>query len=235
MKASSFIALPGIAAVVIVAAGTSVMLHPRSRAALAPAPVLYAGIPAEIINSAANALLADVKRRAADDDAVPPFARERIAWLTSEQRSGTLSITLLSHPDTANLSPDALMASGDVDGRQVIVISRPRLAAILAETGGLSQPFSRRQRNDFLLGLVHETVHLERRHVEPDPTLGDRLDEEERAWRTVDGRVVRPLLAHDEPMDPQFLDADRALRSCGDTPPCQPLRTLLAQSESGRR
>jgi len=235
MRASSFIALPGIAAVVIVTAGSSVMLHRRPRATIMPAPILYSGIPADMINAAANELLADAKRRAGEDDAVPPFARERIAWLTAKQRAHTLSITLLTHPDEANLSSDALMASGDADGRSVIVISRPRLATFLEETGGASPPFSRRQRNDFLLGLVHETVHLERRSADPHPTLDSRLDEEERAWRTVDARVVRPLLARHEPMDVQFLDADRALRSCGDMTPCQALRTLLTPSESGRR
>jgi len=227
--------VPGILAVCFVAAHASPVLCQERKAVAASAPAAFARPAPAVITQAVNSLLVAVKDLARDDSSMPPFARERIAWITAGQRAGTLSLVLLNDPSGANLSQDALMASGDADGRQVIVISRPRFAAFLLEDGRAVPPFSRRQRNDFLLGLVHETVHLERSVSHTPFTLEDRLCEEERAWRSVDVNVVRSLLAHAEPMNPRFIEADQAIRSCGDQQPCQPLRTLLTQSEIARR
>ncbi|HUK33400.1 MAG TPA: hypothetical protein VLV86_05795 [Vicinamibacterales bacterium] len=114
------------------------------------------------VEAAVNDLLITVKQ-SVTDPAVPPFARERIAWLTKAQRGGALSIVLLRHTASAGLDDEALMASGHADGRLVIVIARAQFERLLAE--------------------------------------GDRLCEEERAWRTVDMQVVRPLLVRHEPMN----------------------------------
>jgi hypothetical protein len=224
----------GVLVVFLTAARASTIFHQEPKVAVTTAPA-SAGLAPAVVSPAVNSLLAAVKASARDDRAIPSFAKDRISWIAAHQHAGTLSIVLLNHPGAANLDPDALMASGEVDGRQVIVISRPRFAAFLIENGPTAPPFSRRERNDFLLGLVHETVHLERSGLDPHLSLEDRLREEERAWRSVDVNVVRPLLAQDEPMNPRFIEADEAIRSCGDHQPCQPLRTLLAQAEIGRR
>ena len=183
--------------------------------------------------TAVNSLLTAVKQ-SVGDPAMPPFARARITWLTKAQRAGALSIVLLRHTGSAGLDDEALMASGHVDGRLVIVIARAQFERLLEGSEGTSASFSRRQRNDFLLGLVHETVHLERDHPEGTASLEDRLCEEERAWRTVDVEVVRPLLARHEPMNQRFIEADAALRLCGTREPCHALRKLLMSSEINR-
>ena len=225
-----------VAAVILLAVGANAVAHRASPPAVShaappttePPP---STMPPSAITAAANSLVTAVKTRANDDDGVPAFARERLQWLSARQRTGELSIVLLDNPADASLDAEALMASGDVDGRQVIALSRPRLARFLTEDGPASAPFSRRQYNDFLLGLVHETVHLGRPHTDRSLTLDARLDEEVRAWRAVDLHVVRPMLERREPMNPRFIDADNAIRSCGDKEPCQALRELLLPSE----
>ena len=200
---------------------------------LVPPPAAAAGATASL-TSAVGRLLTLVEQAVADES-VPAFARTRIAWLAREHHGGTLSIVLLKNAASAGLDGSALMASGIADGRQTIVISQPRFEAFLQEEAASGDTtFSRRQRNDFLLGLVHETVHLESPLRDPNPTLEGRLQEEERAWRIVDLQVVRPLRAHHEPMHPRFIDADEAIRSCGDKSPCPALRRLLLSSEINR-
>ncbi len=133
------------------------------------------------LTAAANGLLVEVKRWVASDESVPAFARQRIAWLTARQRARSLSITLLAHPASARLDSDALMASGEADGHQFILISRPRFAAFIADQRAWTPPFTRRERNDFLLGIVHEAVHLEKPPSNLLLSLNDQLLEEERA------------------------------------------------------
>jgi hypothetical protein len=46
--------------------------------------------------------------------------------------------------------------------------------------------------------------------------------------------VVRPLRQLHQPMSESFIEADAAIRSCGDRKECQALRDMLLPSE-GRR
>jgi len=85
------------------------------------------------------------------------------------------------------------MASGIVEGKPMIVMAGPRFLDFLVEGGRTSPPFTRRQRNDFALGLVHETVHLEKDNTANPTILQERLAEELRAWRKVDLNVVREI------------------------------------------
>jgi hypothetical protein len=183
---------------------------------------------------AANQLFASVKRSIAEDSYLPEFARDKIAWLITEQRSGALSISLLKNASGTNLSDEDLMASGTVDGREVIVIAQPRFSIFLAEGGRISAPFGRQQVNDFMLALVHETVHLQNASRGNPASISDRLREELRAWRQVDVNVVRQLRQLSEPMNRRFVDADDALRACLDKEPCPPLMEILAPTEQSR-
>ena len=186
------------------------------------------------LNAAANQLLMSVKQWVSEDRDVPTFAKDKIEWLTAQQRAGTLSIILLKNVANANLDFEALMAGGTVEGRQVIVIAQPRFTAFLTEGGRSSAPFSQQQRNDFMLGLVHETVHLQRPEPGNPGRLEDRLNEEVRAWREVDVHVVRQLRQSHQPMNERFIEADEAIRSCGDKTQCQALRELLRPGETRR-
>jgi hypothetical protein len=186
------------------------------------------------LNTAVNQLFTSVKRSIAEDGDLPEFAREKIAWLITEQRSGALSINLLKDPGGTNLSDEDLMASGRIDGKSVIVIAQPRFSVFLVEGRRLSAPFSRQQVNDFMLGLVHETVHLQNANLGNPASFTDRLSEELRAWREVDLNVVRQLRQRHQPMNRRFTEADDALRACADKEPCRPLMEILIPTEQSR-
>jgi hypothetical protein len=212
--------------------------RPPSPPGFGPAPVTEHDpgeqyLDAEL-GAAANQLFESVKRSIAEDRALPEFAREKIAWLIGQQRAGALSVTLLKNATGTNLSDEDLMASGKVDGKSVIVIAQPRFSIFLAEGGRLAAPFSRQQVNDFMLGLVHETVHLQNANPGNPASLADRLREELRAWREVDVNVVRPLRELHQPMNRRFTEADDALRTCGWTEPCPPLLEILMPTEQSR-
>jgi hypothetical protein len=186
------------------------------------------------LSTAVNRLFVAVERAVAEDSDLPAFAKEKIAWLIMQQRSGALSITLLKNAAGTNLSDEDLMASGKVEGRSVIVIAQPRFSIFLSEAGQNVAPFSRQQVNDFMLGLVHETVHLQNANPGNPASLADRLSEEVRAWREVDVNAVRPLRRLNQPMNARFTAADDALRSCEDQAPCQPLMEILIPTEQSR-
>jgi len=126
------------------------------------------------------------------------------------------------------------MASGIVEGKPMIVIAGPRFLDLLVEGGRTSPPFTQRQRNDFPLGLVHETVHLEKDNTANPTILQERLAEELRAWRKVDLNVVRELRRVNQPMNPRLVEADDALRSCGDKAQCESLQEILFPTERTR-
>jgi hypothetical protein len=213
-----------------------------------PAPAAHHALPSEAggivdqanlssadINRSANQLLTSVKQWIREDRDVPGFAKDRIEWLTAQQKAGALSILLLEHIAETNLDFEDLMAAGVVNGVRVIVIAQPRFAGFLIEGARVSAPFGQQQRNDFMLALVHEVVHLQRSNPGNPARFEDRLNEELRAWHDVDLNVVRPLRRLHQPMNETFLRVDEAIRACGDRRECQALRELLLPSEARRQ
>jgi hypothetical protein len=93
---------------------------------------------------------------------------------------------------------------------------------------------SQRQRNDFMPGLVHEGVHLEKENTADPASLEGRLAEELRTWRKVDLNVVRQLRRLNQPINPVLIEADDKIRSCGDKTECEPLREMLLPGERRR-
>ena len=59
------------------------------------------------INAAANQLSMSVKRWVTEDRDVPAFAKDKIEWLTTQQKAGTLSITLLANIANTDLDFEA--------------------------------------------------------------------------------------------------------------------------------
>lgn len=182
----------------------------------------------------ANQLFSSINPSLPQNQYFPDFAKEKIAWITRQQKAGKLSIIFLKNIENTNLDFESLMAAGIAEGKPVIVIARPRFLGFLIEGGRMSAPFTQQQRNDFALGLVHEAVHLQN----PDPgdpaSLDSRLHEEFRAWREVSVNVVRPLRTLNQPMNYRLVQADDALRSCEDKLPCEPLTEILLPGERRR-
>ena len=186
------------------------------------------------LSVAVNQLFSSLDPSNPENQYLPQFAKERIQWITAQKKAGKLSIILLKNTENTNLYFEDLMASGIVEGKPMIVINGPRFLDFLLEGERTSPPFTQRERNDFAIGLVHETVHLEKDNTANPANLQERLTEELRAWRKVDLNVVRQLRQLNQPMNPRLIDADDALRSCGDEAECEPLRTILSPTEEPR-
>jgi hypothetical protein len=201
---------------------------PPTTAAAGPTATSHAAVPAPNppveplpdLTAAVDRLLAAVAPSAPANADFPPFARHQLQWVFTEARSGRLTIVLLEDLANSKLHANTLMASGEgvLGGSRSIVVAQPGFRRLLR--AGLRQ-----QRNDFMLGLVHEALHLQSPTFAAPSTKApiERLAEETRVWRTVDIEVVRPLRRRGEPMDPTFLRVDDALLACRDRLPCQAL------------
>jgi hypothetical protein len=169
-----------------------------------------------------------------ENEYFPAFALAKLRWIFDRLRSNALSIILLEHVANTNLDRQVLMASGVVNGRQTISVVQPQFIELLAEGPGPQGPFTLEQRNDFMLALVHEAVHLQNPNFsEPAAvTREERLAEEVRAWREVNTHVVRTLRAEGQPIHVTFREVDEAFRACGDRPACHPAGNLDPHNDS---
>jgi hypothetical protein len=157
----------------------------------------------------------------------PAYAKEKIRWLGEQTRDGHISIVLLQDISGTSIDRETLMSSGVIDRQPTIVIVQPRFKRMLLEEGTVRAPFTPRLRNNFMLGLVHEVVHLENPHAGNPDNPTDRLKEELRAWWEVNSEVVRPLRALNQPMHSRFVQVDQAFRACGDRQECPLVRSLI--------
>ena len=205
------------------------------RPSLPPTESQSKGDSADVdLSAAVNQLFSAVNPLLPENQYFPQFAKEKLLWIVTQWRAGKLSIILLKNTDNTNLYFEDLMASGIVEGKPMIVIAGPRFLDFLEEGGRTSPPFTQRQRNDFALGLVHETVHFEKDNTANPANFQERLAEELRAWRKVDLNVVRQLRRLNQPMNPRLIEADDALRSCSDEAECESLREILFPTERTR-
>ncbi len=156
----------------------------------------------------------------------PKFAQEKIWWLVEQQKQGRLDVVLLNSLANTNLTADDLMSSAIVNGRLTLAVVQTRLTTFLAE-GKVNQL---QIKNDFMLGVVHEVVHLQN----PKLASSNHLAEEQRAWREVNSNVVRKLRASKQPMNKRFIAVDDALKACKDQLPCPSLARILLPSEIRR-
>ena len=168
------------------------------------------------LQRAADGLLAAVNPELPSNADFPDYVRNKLTWLNSEHAAGRLDVRFFHDTPENSLPPDIVMASTREDGKGIVFLSKKRFAADLLETGGVGPPFSTRQRNDFVISLVHELVHLQ-----------DSVSDEGRVWAEVNAQVVRPLRRRSEPMNQRFIDVDDALRDCQDALPCPELRRLV--------
>lgn len=184
-------------------------------------PAIVAPIPLtdDALEAAVRALLLDVAPWLPTNAYLPPFAKDKLQWLTGQFVDGKLNILFLAEAQAIGLPADVLMAAARIDGQPTIYVAKPRFAALLREEGAEAPPFPQRIKNDFVLGLVHEVVHLQN----PSARASDPValaTEEARAWREVTLGAVRSMRASGQPMDRGFLRADDALLACRDRLPC---------------
>lgn len=187
------------------------------------------------LNAAVNQLFRSVNPSLPDNQYFTQFAKDKISWIITQQKLGNLRLILLKNVEQAGLVAEDLMASGIVEGKPMIVISRPSFVDFLLEGGRTSAPFTQQQRNDFAIGLVHEVVHLQNPNRGNPTKLEERLQEELRTWRVVDLNVVRQFRKINQPMNRRLIEADDILRSCGNQAQCEPLTRILLPGERMRQ
>ena len=193
---------------------------PQSR--VQPQPLTDAGAQA-----AADQLLAVVLSATQRNSYYPVFARQKIDWISAQAKSGKFTVLLAADTTGTNVDGQALMASGSVGGKRAIVIVQPRFMRLLLGEGRVRPPFTPQQENNFMLGLVHEAVHLQNPNAGDPRKVTDRINEELRAWLEVSRNVVRPLRRLKQPMHGQFLQVDDAFRACGDVRDCPSVRSII--------
>jgi hypothetical protein len=181
----------------------------------------------DTVQAAADALLSVVLSAKPENNYFPEFAKLKLKWIEKQYGAGQLQIAVVGESGT-NLNATGLMAAGIVDGKPTVIIPRVRFDKWLTDSGRRSAPFTRQQKNDFMLGLVHEAVHLQNPGAGNPNNPNDFVREELRAWREVSLNVVRPLRNSKEPMSRRFVEVDDAFGVCGETyRECKLLRDLL--------
>jgi hypothetical protein len=171
------------------------------------------------LQGAADELLAAADPRLPQNRHFTPFAADRLMWMSREVAAGRLTVAFLADAESIGIPPSVMMAATQLDGQPTIFIAKPRFAEFLAEAGASKGPFGQQQRNDFSVGLVHETVHLQRWKGKP-VDVNERVREESFVWREVSLHVVRPWRALGQPLHPRFLQVDDAFKLCRDQLPC---------------
>ena len=177
--------------------------------------------------AAVDDLVAAVNPSRIENGYFPAFAKEQIGWVLDRAKAGHLAVVLLKDLKNTNLDSNDLMGSGVIDGKATILIVQARFERLLDGRRRSSAPFSERQKIDFMLGLVHEALHLQNPRAGDPANREDRIREESRVWRDVDVNVVRTLLQRHTAMDRRFADADDALRACRDQLPCERLTAVI--------
>lgn len=176
------------------------------------------------LQRAADELLGAVNPELPENAHFTAFAKEKLRWMSREHAAGRLTVAFFVDTESIDLPSDVMMAATRLDGQHTILIAKPRFATFLSEGARATAPFSQQQKNDFSVGLIHETVHLQRWAGKPS-SHEERVREESHAWREVTLAVVRPWRALNQPLHPRFIQVDDAFRSCGDQLPC----TAIAQ------
>jgi hypothetical protein len=135
-----------------------------------------------------------------------------------EYRAGRLELSLV--PSGAPSIPDDVFMASTIESRQARIFIAARHFEIEPASNITPQI-----KNDFILALVHEIVHLQ--HGAPPAEPDAYALEESRVWRDVNRDVVRRLRAQHQPIAPIFSQVDDALLDCHDEVPCPALGRLV--------
>ena len=197
----------------------------------APAPsTQVSSIASEVsdaeLQRAADDLLASANPSLPENEHFTRFARQELSWMVRQHAVGRLTVAFVSETMSAGLSSSVFMAATLMDGRPTIMIAKPRFHAFLRDGGRLTAPFTPRQRNDFVIALVHEVYHLQNWRDDPEDDEERSLIETQ-AWHAVNLGVVRPWRSSNQPVDPRFLQVDDGFRSCADRLPCRAVERLV--------
>ena len=182
------------------------------------------------VNELGNSLLQAVNPSNPENAYMPDFMKEKILWLFNEAIEKRLELVFPSsnkYQEERQIAMQTYYAGGIPH----VAILADHLITSIRVKEKTPSGFTQRQKNTFAMGLVHETVHLERpREYFEDPKKSEDLDEEFRTYGKVDKLVVSPLLKMGEPIDDEFIKLHEILLSCNYQSPC-----LRFQRPSGLR
>jgi hypothetical protein len=198
-------------------------------AAVAPAETTERALSDAEVQGAADALLAATNPDLPDNGHFTSLARDTLRWLVKEHAAGRVVVAFLGEGE-GDLPAGVFMVATRLSDRATLVIAKPMLARFLREGGRLSAPFTQQQRNDFVIGLAHEVIHLQRWPERP-PSKQERATEEAAVWHQVSMQIVRPWRAANQPVNQRFARVDDAFRRCGDVLPCPELASLIRLAE----
>jgi hypothetical protein len=195
--------------------------------------VLY--LSEDEVHQLANEMLNSVNPQLPENEYMPPFMREKLGWIFESLDSGMLELNILLDR-TDFTTGEAVLAFADNEGGvSRIWLNGAALWVFVRIRGGMEYGFSRQNKNDFALILVHEATHLERR-LDLQAPLDSLIAEEVRVYRKVNFLAVRPLREQGEPMDAEHhLLVDDLLRQCGDEAVCPAFYELIAKLKTAQQ
>ena len=160
----------------------------------------------------------------------PPLMKEKLLWILTENRARPTKLVIGAR-DNFTAPIDVLMGSCFQNGVALIEVSLESLLYFEKRLGyqGL--------KNLFLLALVHEAIHLEKkRGCEDKYSPESMLEEEIRTWHKWILEVVRPVRAKGYQVNDGLVEADEVLRICANNPDCLLFRrNILGRSSVGQR
>ena len=167
-------------------------------------------------------LMVSVAPAARGNEYFPPMASNKLAWILEESYQGRLILDF--HGENLDLNqPNILMQAGYEGGKPYVRISAPALWHWVREVSNVPKGFNQEIKHDFLIGVVHQAVHLEH----PTDVLYKLASspeswaiEETRAWREVVMGVVAPLRSQNQSVGTVFVQAHELLKKCAEPHDC---------------
>jgi hypothetical protein len=152
---------------------------------------------------------------------VPQQTVGRLQWLVNKQNDG-LTFNLQSGR-LPKEQVHILMLLSFKGSDPVVDVNLSLLTVMHWEKYKSKTPIDRKSRNTLILAFAHEAIHLKHGPFVMYAEQSDmqlREFEERRTWAQSVLEDIRPMLDKGEPMDDDFVQADKLLRSCNDDMDC---------------
>ena len=163
---------------------------------------------------------------------MPIFAREKVAWALKENAAKHLLFNLNEESKLSLGGIPPLATASYINGQPALQFFIQRFVNLGLADFKAGRPFSRLFVNNLYYGITHEVVHLE---LGPEEFLHTQspehhIQEEMRTWTICDINVVRPLGLQKEILFKELYDADFLLANCNDDwQHCEPFRKFITE------
>ena len=183
-----------------------------------------------------NDLLKAIDPRKAENSYMTLFMKEKLLWLYSEAAGKKLEIIALpgfsQNSDGTDDTATLMRTSYDPKrGINYILIYLARFVSYVRVQEKVPVGFNQMIKNLFTFSMVHEATHLEQppSYYETPYEYQTILNEEIRAWYTVNMGAVRELRQKGQPIQYDLLVADDILNRCKNNPWCQEFKDFITK------